>query len=308
MKNKITFILFAFNEESRIQYPIECFLPFGDVLVVDNFSVDKTVEIATRCGAKVIQYDNSKNMGIAECSEEASFVFQHVNTEWVFWGYVDEMIPKVCLELYLDLTQTKSPYKIIVQKHKTMLYDPSLEFMPANVVIRLFKVGAIEFLPAGTAIHSLGRISKNVRKEELYFLPPVDQLSIHHFSVYTTEKLTNTHNRYSNFHAKLMLKEVGIINIIFKPIIVFLFIYLIQGSWRKGILGFIVARQYSNYIFQVLCKAYEINNKIDSNSIEEKFKSKKLLMLSNMSEENKIGLYDNLKSWILSRLYIARNF
>ena len=45
-KSNITFIIGTLNEEKRIAYPLKSFLPYGDVLVVDHYSTDGTVEVA----------------------------------------------------------------------------------------------------------------------------------------------------------------------------------------------------------------------------------------------------------------------
>jgi glycosyltransferase involved in cell wall biosynthesis len=45
-KNNITFVLFAYNEEKRIEYPIRNFIKYGEVIVIDNFSTDKTKKVA----------------------------------------------------------------------------------------------------------------------------------------------------------------------------------------------------------------------------------------------------------------------
>ena len=54
----------AYNEELSIETVVKDFINFKNVkqvIVVDNDSSDKTVEIAERAGAKVIK--NKKNMG-----------------------------------------------------------------------------------------------------------------------------------------------------------------------------------------------------------------------------------------------------
>ena len=64
---KISMILVAFNEELAIEGVVKDFLKqknVQEVIVVDNHSSDNTVEIATKCGAKVIQ--KSENKGISD--------------------------------------------------------------------------------------------------------------------------------------------------------------------------------------------------------------------------------------------------
>lgn len=303
----ITFIIYAFNEAHRIEYPIKCYLPYGEVLIVDNFSTDGTPELAKELGARVLQYNNSPNMGIPECKEEWDVVRPHIHTEWVFWGFADEMVPQPCLELYAEIAK-KNGYKIVVQKHKTMLYQPEMEFLPANAVIKLFKIGALELMPFGEFIHGIGRYAPHVKPADIFFLPPIDEYSVYHFSVYTTEKLIGTHNKYSTIHAKLIPEGHMGIKIFLQPLIAFLTIFIVQGAFKRGILGFIVAVEYSYYIFQVLAKAYENQNSITAPGIEDNFKKRKKTLLHESPKSSLLtkGLAA-IKISIFSKIYLYKH-
>lgn len=305
-KKNITFLIFAFNEEHRIEYPIRCYLPYGEVLIVDNFSNDKTCEIAKKLGAKVIQYANNAGIPI-ENSKAVEFIFQYVQTEWVYWGFADEMLPQPCLQAYSEIAK-KTDHKIVVQKLKTMLYQPDMEFLPTYAAVKLFKIGAIEFLPEGEFIHGLGKFASHVEPKEILFLPPIDEYAVHHFSVYTTEKLIANHNRYSTIHAKLIPRGYIGLKIIFQPLISFLTIFLVQGAFRHGVLGFIVAIEYSYYTFQVLAKAYENQNDISLSGIEGNFRERKQMLLheSPRSSWSKRCL-GAIKMFIFSKLYLYKH-
>ena len=65
MKEKITVVIPALNEEQGLQSIIEhCKNYCSEIIVVDGHSTDNTVEIAKKAGAKVI-YDNKRGKGDA---------------------------------------------------------------------------------------------------------------------------------------------------------------------------------------------------------------------------------------------------
>ncbi len=74
--NKISVVFPAFNEEEGIGHAVETFLalePVDEVIVVDNNSLDRTAELASQAGARVISetiqgYGNALRRGLAEAT------------------------------------------------------------------------------------------------------------------------------------------------------------------------------------------------------------------------------------------------
>jgi glycosyltransferase involved in cell wall biosynthesis len=74
--NKVSVVFPAFNEEAGIGHAVESFSalePVDEVVVVDNNSADRTAELASRAGARVVPeetqgYGNALRRGLAEAS------------------------------------------------------------------------------------------------------------------------------------------------------------------------------------------------------------------------------------------------
>ena len=271
-KSKITFIIGTFNEEKRVAYPIKSFLPYGDVLVVDNYSTDRTVAIAESLGARVIKY---KNQGWAETEKQVRFVFSHVNTDWVCIASADELIPKACLELYKKVSE-ESKYKIVVQRKKTLLYEAGTDFIVAYINIHFFKKGALDY--TSKSVHER-KFASHVRPSEVLYLPPIDEYSIYHFSVYNTEKVFNTQNIYSSIQAKFISRRFLLLKLILVPFLSFFQHYVIGGLYSLGVRGFISSVQLSFYYFLTYSKAYELHNNITLDTIEKSFIKEKIKLL-----------------------------
>ena len=89
MKNTITAIILTKNEELHIERCISSLVGVcEEIVVVDSFSTDKTVEIAERFGAKVYKnpwknYSTQFNYGIYRCN---------IHSEWIWRIDADEYI------------------------------------------------------------------------------------------------------------------------------------------------------------------------------------------------------------------------
>lgn len=279
-KSNITFIIFAYNEEKRISYPIKCYLPYGDVIISDDSSTDNTVKIAKQLGAEVIKR-GFHGAPFVETKAESDFIFSQVKTDWIFWGFADELVPRTCLELYETISQ-ENKYKIVVQKRKTLIYDAESEFFPAfgSVEIKFFKKGAIDY--TDNTIHQSGKFAPHVKSNEILYLPPLDEYSVYHFSIFTTETQLKTTSSYYLSNAETLSKNISNIKILLNPLVVFFTVYILQGAWRRGIIGYIVAMQAMFYTYMITTKAWELKNNITRDSMEKKFKiaKEKMLMTS----------------------------
>ena len=99
----ITFVVFTYNEEQRIEWVIKNFSGWGPVLVVDSFSEDRTVEIAKSYGCEVLLH---KNHGWVEDNETVTKVKAAVKTAWIYWAFADEMVDESTLAAILKAARS----------------------------------------------------------------------------------------------------------------------------------------------------------------------------------------------------------
>lgn len=292
-KSLITFFIFTFNEAHRIEYPIKNFLPYGDVVVVDNYSTDTTSALAASLGARVIKY---KNNGVVETVAETEYLFKKIKTDWVFWGFADIMVPNTCLDKYIEIIQTKK-YKAVIQKKKTFLFDTKHEYLPSYATVNLFKKDSLDF--SNDMVHQMGRFQKEVKADEIYYMPPLDEYSIYHYSTHTISDMLRQFFNYHGVHAEQISKKHLGRRLLLAPSFYFFYNYFFAGAFRYGIQGFLVAVLYAIYQFMVYARAYEISNHINRVTIEEKFQKGKEFLLKNNPHSNVF-----YKLWGYSRLII----
>jgi glycosyltransferase involved in cell wall biosynthesis len=83
---RITVLIPAFNEERNIAEAIACASWADEVFVVDSFSTDRTSEIATSLGARVIQHE------YVNSATQKNWAIPQASCEWVMVLDADERI------------------------------------------------------------------------------------------------------------------------------------------------------------------------------------------------------------------------
>lgn len=98
---KISATIITFNEEANIQQACESVAWADEILVVDSQSTDRTREIATECGARVL---NREWPGFAA---QKQFANDNAAHEWIFSLDADERVSKE-LRTSLEALRTQS--------------------------------------------------------------------------------------------------------------------------------------------------------------------------------------------------------
>ena len=105
---KITGLVITFNEEKNIQEVIECLDFVDEIVIVDSFSTDKTIEMLKNYSkVKVVQNK------FLDFNSQRNVALQNATNNWVLFLDADERItPKLKAEIIeeLDKPETKDAY------------------------------------------------------------------------------------------------------------------------------------------------------------------------------------------------------
>lgn len=104
-----TMILPTYNEESRVRRIVDYYKPFAKIIVVDNFSTDKTVDILQTIGIEVVRH---KNNGSIQTKEWMNFITTIIDTEYVLLLACTEFISPPLLALYNEVA-IKKEYDLV---------------------------------------------------------------------------------------------------------------------------------------------------------------------------------------------------
>jgi len=275
-KHGITFLVFTFNEEKRLDYIMRCIKGHGDIVVIDNFSGDHTCELAKQYTEKVYQH---KNPGYVENEETMTFALSKVETEWVYLTYVDEFIPADLMGILHRITR-ENKYKIVEIYRKNFMYGREIHNYGKHH-LRMFTRDAVSF--DGNIVHKLGK--RLVPAKAVYQVPVSDRTSIWHFSPYNSSRLELVHNRYADLEAKQRHEIAGQrfsgFRALWKLIFYFFGTYLGLGGFRGGWPGLFISIEIAYFKFSIEARLWEYDNGVSVERMENEYRELKERLLRN---------------------------
>jgi len=256
---RITFVLFTFNEEKRIERAILNFLPFGKILVVDNESTDATRQIAQHHGCDVLI---NKNQGWVEDEVTTARVQQAVTTDWLYWGFADEMVEFDTIQAILAAVESDK-FDIVNIARKNYYYGQFCYDLFADRMNRIFKKDAIDF--TGNTIHNFGKVAPGARVHQL----PLNYF-VHHFISNTAKSYLHVMDRYTDTESAEKRTVPGILRLFlssFKTIVLNL---ILRRGYKAGMPAYCLVVNMVYYRWLSSMKLYERDENLDRMMIEQK--------------------------------------
>jgi glycosyltransferase involved in cell wall biosynthesis len=266
-ESNIAFILFTLNEEKRIEYPVRNFIKYGEVLVLDGGSTDRTGEIAQKYGAKFLQRPKMTMIGAGETTQMLDFALANTDKKWFFWQYVDDLAPKTLLEKLTEISR-QDKYKQVIVPLYTYLWGKTVHPAIKTSVGCFFQRDAVDF--SNNLIHGMGRFLG--KKDEILRLPIRDEYAIRHFSLYNLNKFATSHLSYAEAEAGQKYavgKKYSIPRMLGAMIRYFWLFY--KDNWKNGAVGFMEALAYSYFRLLTYFSLYEKENGVTLEKIEEQY-------------------------------------
>lgn len=245
---KLTAIIPTGNEEHNIEEAIKSVSFADEVMVVDSFSTDRTVEIAKKHTDFVIQreYENS--------TSQKNWAIPQANYEWILLLDADERVtPKLKKEIQsiLEKGTDKSAFWIRRQNHfmgKKVKYSG----WQTDAVIRLFKRDECRY--ENKHVHgeiiTEGKVSRLKNKLE-------------HYTYIDLAHNLRKADRYSTWGAYDRVdkvKKVTLFHLGIKPTARFFRHYIIRGGILDGKVGFIISAMSAYIVFIRNLKLWRIQN------------------------------------------------
>ena len=244
---KISILLPTFNCEATVRTTLKSIQWADEIIIVDSFSDDGTLDIAKEFGSKIVQHEyinsaKQKNWALQFCSH--SWIFQ-IDSDECLEMDSEEKIKNAIQNCTKDINCFKMPRKNYVLG-KWVKYGglyPDWQF-------RLFKKDSGQWLDR--EVHSRMSVTGDIGILDTYI--------IHRGMPNISKQLSNL-NRYTKYEAeelKKRNKRFSITRWIISPPLIFLKKYFIQQGFRDGFRGLLLAVYISFYVFLSHAKLREI--------------------------------------------------
>jgi glycosyltransferase involved in cell wall biosynthesis len=258
--DKITFVLFMFNEEARVERAVRNFNKYGRVLIVDCFSTDRTCEMAVALGAEIFKYQNH---GWVEDEETTSIIKATVKTPWIYWGFADEIVGRATMDEMIAAIEG-GKYAIVNIARKNYYYGEFCHAAYCGTQNRAFLKDAIDF--RGNRIHHFGK--PTVPESSILHLDPAKHF-VHHFISNTAKVYFRSIDGYTDIDAADAPARPPLMLLI-RMAAGFLGNYFFRGGRRAGKAGFYFGMMNALYQLMVSMKAYERKNDLVKLTIEDR--------------------------------------
>jgi glycosyltransferase involved in cell wall biosynthesis len=250
MKHLISVVVITHNEENMIADCLSSVQWADDIIVVDAYSKDHTVELSKKITSKVFQkkwegYVSAKQYGMERAVHD-----------WILWLDADERVPEdLAVEIQNTIANTSdlhTAYEIGRRAFFLGKWIRHCGWYP-GYVLRLFRKGKVRFTKSRVHEHlecdgSVGRMKHDL-------LHYTDENLYHYFI-----KL----NRYTSLAAK-DLDEAGyrfkLFDILIRPVFLFCKMYFIKGGFLDGMHGLILSALSAAYVFCKYAKIWELHQK-----------------------------------------------
>ncbi len=241
----ISAVILTKNEEKNILKCINSLKFCDEIIVIDDDSEDKTVEIAKKIGANVFIHSLDNDF-----SKQRNFGLNKASGEWVLFIDADEQVPSSLREdIIQSINNPINKYDGFYIKRKDIMWGRELKYGEAGN-IKLLRLARKD---SGKWIGKVHEVWKMNGKTKDLNNPIV------HYPHQSISEFLQEINFYTDLRAKELFeagKKVNSLSILLYPKLKFVVNYFIKFGFMDRIPGFIYAIMMSLHSFLVRGKLW----------------------------------------------------
>ena len=245
-RQRISAVIIAFNEEKNLAECLESVKWADEIVVIDSFSTDKTVEIAKGFTDKVFR---KKWEGFAKQRE---FSLEMASNEWIISLDADERVTEELrdsIDKILSAPTEANGFKVARRNYFLGKWITGANWYPDRQ-LRVFRKEKARM--TDVLVHEGFEVDGNTE---------IISGDIIHYSYRTLEEAYRKINHYSTLAAEQRAGEkVNAFDLILHPIAAFLTDYFSRKAYKDGLHGLLVAIMNSMTNLMTYTKIWEIRN------------------------------------------------
>jgi len=244
---KISAIIPTFNEEMHIEAAIQSVSFADEIIIIDSFSTDKTLEIAKKYDVRIIErvFDNFSN--------QKNYAIEKASNKWIVLLDSDERIEKKLQEEIISAVNSDSEFGAYWVYRRNFLLNKEIKYSgwQNDKVVRVINKDYCKY--NGKLVH-----------EEIESTKPMSFLKerIVHYTYKNFDSFISKKNKVAQLQAEELAiknKKATLVRLLFKPIFRFINHYFLRLGFLDGFQGFFIASFYAYTIFTRYVKLWIIN-------------------------------------------------
>lgn len=268
MTLKISAVINTLNEEANLPYALRSLTPWVDeIVVVDMFSDDRTVEIAREHGARVVMHERT----FAVDGGRAAALGQATG-DWVILLDADEVVPPALARRLVAVAREGATDIVEIPFLNYLLGAPLMGtgWGPNDHgMARFFRRGSM--IPSDR-IHAYIRPAEGARVLRLPFRP---EESVHHFNYLDSSHFLEKLNRYTGVEASERFATGRRTTPGWALLMAtreFLVRYVRRRGYRDGWRGFYLSLFMAFYRIASFAKTTELKHRVDRDGVRASYR------------------------------------
>lgn len=248
------------NEEENIRECLETLTWCDEIIVVDSYSDDATVEIANEYTDKIYNHERT---GYSEPARKKAV--EKASGDWICMVDADERLSDSLIKELKELIEEGSSDVIYAPRKNYILgqWIDCAGWWPDYRPV-LYKTETAEL---SSTIHEFISFPNSSNKT---YLDKKDRNSIIHFNYTDINDFISRTNKYTSVEGKQ--KEFKYWKIIILPLYEFTKRFVYLKGYRRGMVGFLLAVFMSWYRFLTMAKSWQYKNIGKKENINKKYK------------------------------------
>ncbi len=266
MKDQATIaaLIVTFNAEKFLRGCLESVKWADEIIVVDKFSADRTVNIAKEYTDKIIQdrtqsHEARSNIGI-----------DMATSAWILKVNATEAITEELKEEIIAAVNSGVGYVGYHIPRKNYIYGLFIDEKPGPLY--LFKRGAGRYACIGghEKIGLDGKVGR-LNNFKIHWSSPTIEAGVNKINAYTSYDAQKVFAGHPGaFYSKFPVRRANLFHMAYRPIMVFSSLYFVGRLYRYGMHGLVICVMSAFNHFIEIAKLWELQYKKENNIEDEK--------------------------------------